>query len=185
MKNVSIFLLLFWGVALTAGKCDTDDSVDADSSDDLCSHIDELCGTNVLYDSRSACESDMNSMESCRRKCAAAQSTCETVDQCLWWNIGYEGAADKYCSSDVSGDSDTGDYTYDTSGDVTFEQCVSENCSFEYSICDANIDCTSIFDDCLQGCSTDECINTCAQSFYYDGIDDFNNLWSCMVLYCN
>jgi hypothetical protein len=174
MKKTAILFILLVPM-LTAGRCDDEsDGVDANSPQSLCDHIFDLCGGDMYENDKGACQEDVASMDGCRKECVADQDSCEPVDQCLWWNLGYDGEADNYCSA---GD-DGGNYS-------SLDECATGECSSQYSSCNSNSDCSGIFNDCLDGCSDWDCVELCANVGYPGGIDDFNTLWTCLNNSCS
>jgi len=173
MKKIAIFWCVLFVPILVANKCDDGDSVDADSPSSICEHVIDLCGNDFFDGDESACVKAVSPLEQCRKECAAEQKTCDTVDQCLWWNLGYDGVADAYCTAGGDG------------GYNTLEECAAGECASQQNKCNINSACTGIFDDCLAGCADWDCVELCASAGYAGGIDDFNDLWTCLGNSCS
>lgn len=174
MRTKSILLTAALVPMLLASKCEDSGSVDPDSPKSICDHIMKLCGKDFFEGDKSACIESVRPLDSCRKECAADQNSCDGVDECLWWNLGYDGEADDYCS----GGGGSGSYN-------SLDDCVADKCASQYNVCAGNSSCTGIFDDCLQGCADWDCVELCAGTGYSDGINDFNSLWTCMTNSCS
>ena len=62
-------------------------------------------------------------------------------------------------------------------------QCMETECAWEVSACDSNWECPALM-QCLSGCGSDSCMETCLYS-YYDGADALLNLLECMDEDCS
>jgi hypothetical protein len=62
-------------------------------------------------------------------------------------------------------------------------QCMETECAWEVSACDSNWECPALM-QCLSGCGSDSCMETCLYS-YYDGADDLLGLLECMDEDCS
>lgn len=173
MKKLGVLWCAMFVPLLTANKCDDGNSVDADSPSSICDHVMDLCGNDFFDGDKDACVKAVSPLEKCRKECAADQKTCDTVDQCLLWNLGYGGVVDEYCLGDGDGDYNT------------LEECAIGECPSEQSSCNNNSSCTGIFDDCLSGCADWDCVDLCASTGYSGGIDDFTALWNCLGNSCS
>lgn len=172
MKKSLILSIALIVPLISASKCDDDgDGVDPDSASSICDHVMDLCGDDFFDGDKEACIDAVDPLESCRKECAADQDSCDTVDQCLWWSLGYDGAVDDYC--------EPGSGSY-----ASLEECAQGECSWQNTACDQNWECTGIFDDCMASCSDWDCVETCANANYSGGIEDFNSLWTCLGNYC-
>jgi len=173
-KKTLLILLSMFCLTHVAAKCDdSDDEVDIDDPESVCDYLIDLCGDKLYDGSLSACEADVESMPTCRRECATDHDDCDSVDQCLWWEIGYDGAGDSYCSDGNGG-----------GGPADMEDCANTNCSWQFDACGLNGDCSRIFDDDLANCSDWDCVESCANASYPAGIEDFNTLWTCLNESC-
>ncbi|MFH1529505.1 MAG: hypothetical protein ABIK09_02095 [Pseudomonadota bacterium] len=78
-----------------------------------------------------------------------------------------------------------------SSGDVCDAgECVSEcgvcmetECAYEASACNSNWECPSLM-QCLSGCGSDSCMESCIYS-YYGGADDLIDLLECVDAECS
>lgn len=167
--TIPVCLLLI--PCLMAAKCVVDEeSVDASSPSSLCDHFIDLCGDDIYEGDKNLCKKEVSGVEACRRECLSEQDNCEAADQCISWQVGYDGAADAYCAQ-------AEDYS-------NMEECAQGECSGSYNTCGLNSECIGIFDDCLADCSDWTCVDLCAQLGYSGGIDDFNALWTCLSNNC-
>jgi hypothetical protein len=178
MKKIAPKLIMIASMlaVLTASKCDDNDY----SSDDPSSVADYIFdkGCDYLYDNRDVAEENLKEMDECRLECVLHQSSCDIMDQCLWWNIGYDGKVDDYCKDDDDGDDDDDSYT-------NLEACVAAECPSQAAACQANTECTGIFENCYPGCADLNCVAVCAQDNYPNGISDHDVLYSCMASECS
>jgi hypothetical protein len=156
---------------IMASKCVVDEKeVDPKSASSLCDHFVDLCGDDIYEGDISLCKKEVSAADTCRKKCLSEQDSCDAADQCISWQLGYGGAADAYCTQE-------NDYS-------DMEECAEGECSSSYDACGLNSDCTGIFNDCLVGCEDWTCVELCAELGYSNGIDDFNNLWTCLNSNC-
>jgi hypothetical protein len=61
--------------------------------------------------------------------------------------------------------------------------CMESGCAWELSRCDANWECPALM-QCLSGCGSDSCMESCLYS-YYGGADDLLDLLECVDDECS
>jgi hypothetical protein len=97
-----MLLCLLVTLPLFAACSDSGDT-DVSDPDAVCQTILGICDVYMGGD-QAACVADITGMEDCRLECAVKQTDCDTLDQCLHWQLGAGGTADEYCSESAGGD---------------------------------------------------------------------------------